>query len=126
MLTKLMTSFNAVRFLTTVIFALSLLSLGGCSYYKFPWVYRINIEQGNIVDEDKLAQVKVGMSKSQVKFLLGSPLIVDTFNQSRWDYYYSFRTGKGKFDRARVTLNFSGESLASLDKKEYETMKLRY
>lgn len=100
--------------------------LSGCSHYKFPWVYRIDVEQGNVVDEDKLAQVEVGMTQNQVRYLLGSPIIEDTFDISRWDYYYSYRSGKGKFDRSRVTLYFDGNNLKSIEKKEYESRKLNY
>lgn len=103
-----------------------LLLASGCSHYKFPWVYRINVEQGNVIDEDKMAQLEVGMTQKQVRYLLGSPLIQDTFDQSRWDYYYSFRTGKGKFDRERVTLYFDGNTLAKIEKQEYETRQLNY
>ncbi len=100
--------------------------LSGCSHYKFPWVYRIDVEQGSVVDEDKLAQVAIGMTQNQVRYLLGSPIIEDTFDASRWDYYYSYRSGKGNFDRSRITLYFDGNNLASIDKKEYESRKLNY
>lgn len=124
MLTKLIPSINHLRHLLLVLSATLL--LGGCSHYHFPWVYRIDVQQGNIVDEDKLAQVQTGMTKRQVRYLLGTPLIVDTFNQSQWDYFYSYRTGKGVFERKRVTLKFTGDSLASVEKQEYETLELNY
>lgn len=125
MLTNVAETINAMRPLI-LLTVLSALMLTGCSHYKFPWVYRINVEQGNIVDEEKLAQLKVGMTQKQVRYLLGSPLIQDTFNPSRWDYFYSYRTGKGQYDRSRITLQFDGDQLASIDKKEYETRKLNY
>ncbi len=100
--------------------------MSACSHYRFPWVYRLDIEQGNIVDEDKLTQLKVGMTQSQVRYLLGTPLAQDTFDQSRWDYYYSFRTGEGNFNRQRLTLTFQGDTLATIEEKEYESKKLNY
>ncbi|NRB37977.1 MAG: outer membrane protein assembly factor BamE [Pseudomonadales bacterium] len=92
-----------------------------CSTSHFPWVYRIDVEQGNIVDGDKLKQVTVGMNRRQVKYLLGTPMLQDTFNQDRWDYFYSFETGKGRLDRELLTLYFSGDQLSKIEKKDYDT-----
>lgn len=110
------------------IIALSILSLmiGACSTSHFPWVYRIDLEQGNIVDPDDLTQLTVGMSQRQVKYLLGSPMIQDTFNQDRWDYFHSYETGKGVVTRELVTLYFEGDNLAKIDKKEYETVQRKF
>lgn len=115
-----------MRRLIPIIALAAATSLTACSHYKFPWVYRIDVEQGNIVDDDKLAQLQVGMTQNQVRYLLGSPMVQDTFDNSRWDYYYSFRTGKGKFDRKRLTLRFDGNVLASIDQEEYESRHLNY
>lgn len=60
--------------------------LQGCA--EFPGVYKVKIEQGNIIDADMLALLKVGETKEQVEFILGSPLIKDTFSEDRWDYTY--------------------------------------
>ncbi len=97
-----------------------------CSTSHFPWVYRVDIEQGNIVDDDKLAEVKTGMTKAQIKYLLGTPLIQDTFEQARWDYFYSFRTGKGRYESRRVTLRFEGDNLASIEDNPPQEMDLKY
>ena len=104
----------------------STLLLTACSTSHFPWVYRLDIEQGNIVDDEKLAQVKTGMTRSQVRFLLGEPMIKDTFNQNRWDYYYSFETGKGLVQRRLLTLNFDGDTLQNMQKKEPETFERKF
>lgn len=121
-----MTTINAMQRFFLVVFLISLSFLSACSHYKFPWVYRIDVEQGNIIDQDKVAQLKIGMTQSQVKFLLGTPLIQDTFDQSRWDYFYSLRTGKGVYDRKRLTLTFNGNALANIEELEYETRELIY
>ena len=97
-----------------------------CSTSHFPWVYRIDVEQGNIVDDEKLDQVTEGMSKRQVKYLLGTPMLQDTFNQDRWDYYYSYETGKGRIDRELLTLYFTGDKLAKIEKTEYDTVERDY
>lgn len=62
-------------------------------------VYRLNIQQGNLADAEAVGQVEVGMTPSQVKFLLGTPLVDDPFNEARWDYIYYARTGR---DRPQV------------------------
>lgn len=69
------------------------LFLANCSYLQFPGVYRLDIPQGNLVDPKKAKEVQVGMEPRQVRYLLGTPLVTDTFNQDRWDYYYSVQQG---------------------------------
>lgn len=127
MLTKQPRSINAMLTFTRILLCITALFLcASCSHYKFPWVYRINVEQGNVLDEKKVAQLQVGMTQKQVTFLLGTPIIRDTFNQNRWDYYYSMRTGKGVFNRQRITLLFEGNTLSNIEKKDYETRELIY
>lgn len=57
-------------------------------------VYRANISQGNLIKEEDLAQLEVGMTKSQVRFLLGTPMVDDPFNKDRWDYVYFLKLGR--------------------------------
>lgn len=57
-------------------------------------VYRMDIQQGNLLEEDLVNQVEVGMSRSAVQFLLGTPMVADSFHQGRWDYPYYFRIGR--------------------------------
>ena len=127
MLTKLPGTINAMPRIARTAFVITFaLLLGACSHYKFPWVYRIDVEQGNVLDDKKVAELKVGMTQKQVTFLLGTPIVRDTFNQNRWDYYYSMRKGDGTFDRQRITLTFQGDTLQAIDKKEYDTAHLIY
>lgn len=84
----------------------------GCSKLSFPLVYRINVQQGNIIDQKKLDQLKLGMSKRQVQFLLGTPLLADTFNSERWDYLYSVRRGDKVLGEKRFTVFFEKDALA--------------
>ena len=102
------------------------LSFSACSSYTFPWVYRLDIEQGNVINEEKLAKVRLGMTRVQVRFLLGTPLIEDTFNKNRWDYFHSYKDRKGNVTRNTVTLNFSDDRLTAIDKKPEEKLKLKY
>ncbi|MGH1441561.1 MAG: outer membrane protein assembly factor BamE [Cellvibrionaceae bacterium] len=69
--------------------SLALLLMASCSFLEFPGVYRLDIPQGNLVDSENVEQVQIGMEPRQVRYLLGTPLVTDTFNQNRWDYFYS-------------------------------------
>lgn len=78
---------------------------------RFPGVYKIDVAQGNIVTQDLLDKLKQGMNANQVKYILGSPLIEDTFNEDRWDYYYSMKTGRtNQTKSSRVTVFFENDT----------------
>src|SRR5260370_35944168 len=84
-------------------------------------VYRINIQQGNFLDQAAVEQVKPGMTRSQVRYLLGTPMVADSFNKERWDYIYYLRKGRTRHvDSRRVTVYFDGEKVAKLDKPTAE------
>ncbi|MDH3588957.1 MAG: outer membrane protein assembly factor BamE [Gammaproteobacteria bacterium] len=73
-------------------------------------VYKLNVNQGNRVTAEDIADVEIGMTRSQVRFLLGTPMIADPFHQARWDYVYYFRNGKtGKEVQRRFIVNFDGD-----------------
>jgi outer membrane protein assembly factor BamE len=85
-------------------------SLCGC-------VYRINIQQGNFLEQSAVEQVKPGMTRSQVRYLLGTPMVADSFNKERWDYIYYLKKGRSrKVDSRRVTVYFNEDKVARLDK----------
>ena len=84
-------------------------------------VYCINIQQGNFLDQAAVEQVKPGMTRSQVRYLLGTPMVADSFNKERWDYIYYLRKGRTRhIDSRRVTVYFDGEKVAKLDKPTAE------
>lgn len=89
----------------------SLLLLAGCQYFQFPGVYKIDIQQGNIITQEMIDQLKPGMTKRQVRYVMGTPLIEDTFNPNRWDYYYSMAPGKAEAVKERVSIFFEGDHL---------------
>lgn len=91
----------------TRIIALSFsLLLAACSSW-LPDTYRIDIPQGNLITQEKVDQVKVGMNRRQVQRILGSPLLVDTFNQDRWDYFYSVKRKQEITIEHHVTIVFA-------------------
>ena len=80
-------------------------------------VYRINIQQGNYLDQKHVNEVKPGMTESQVRYLLGTPLVADVFNKSRWDYLYYLKQGHSRrVDTRRVTVYFNGGKVVKVDK----------
>jgi outer membrane protein assembly factor BamE len=76
-------------------------------------VYQAPLSQGNLLTQEDLDQVKVGMTRGQVRFLLGTPLIDDPFHRERWDYVYFLRIGrdKAKFKRW-VSVYFEGDTVS--------------
>lgn len=94
-----------------IIYSLSLmiLVLSGCNKDKIPGVYRIDIQQGNDVSQEMIAKLEPGMSKSQVNYVMGTPLLIDTFHPNRWDYIYSFQPGNGERQQRRITLFFDDQ-----------------
>ena len=90
--------------------------LTGCGNFTlFPGVHRIAIQQGNIIEQDMVDQLKPGMTKAQVRFVLGTPLIADTFDQERWDYYYSKSGGDAEPIREKFSVYFEGDKLKSFE-----------
>lgn len=88
--------------------------LTACSDLQFPWVYRINIDQGNIITQDMVNQLKPGMTRSQVQFVMGSALLVDTFHDNRWDYVYTLQDSKGKRTEQRLSVFFQDDKLSAI------------
>ncbi|WP_421684674.1 outer membrane protein assembly factor BamE [Stutzerimonas urumqiensis] len=92
------------KFLLASLTLVGLFGLAGCS---FPGVYKVDIQQGNVVTQDMIDQLRPGMTRRQVRFIMGSPLITDTFHANRWDYLYSIQPGGGQRLQERVSLQFN-------------------
>ena len=94
----------------------ALVLLGGCSF-KMPsfGVYKIDIPQGNIVTQEMVDKLQPGMSKRQVRFVMGTPLILDTFEPERWDYLRSMEEGKKKRTQQRISLFFENDLLVRME-----------
>jgi outer membrane protein assembly factor BamE len=71
--------------------------------------YRIDIRQGNYITQEMVAQLKPGMSRDQVRFILGTPLVADIFHADRWDYIYSFKPGRGELQHAALRRLLRGQ-----------------
>lgn len=100
------------KLLLTSFTLVGLLALAGCS---FPGVYKIDIQQGNVVTQDMIDQLRPGMTRRQVRFIMGNPLLTDTFHADRWDYLYSLQPGGGERQQERVSVIFNdNDQLVSL------------
>jgi outer membrane protein assembly factor BamE len=85
---------------------------------KFLWVfspYRPDIQQGNFISKEMLAQLQVGQTRDQVKFILGTPLLTDIFHADRWDYPFYLARGNGELTTARVTVYFKDNKVVKFD-----------
>ena len=103
---------KACRTLSQTVLALLILaSLSGCSQFQFPGVYRLEVQQGNIITQEMVDQLKPGMTKRQVRYILGTPVLADTGNQSRGDYFYSLRDARSNTEKERISVFFKDEKL---------------
>lgn len=106
-----------------------LLTLGGCSQMpKFDALsvsgdkvlglvtpYRVEIVQGNVVTKEQIAAVKPGMTRAQVRDVLGSPLLADVFHEARWDYVFTIRRQGAAPQNRHILLTFNGDQLSKID-----------
>ena len=83
---------------------------------EFPGVYKIDIDQGDVITQEMVDQLRPGMTKRQVRFIMGTPLVTDTFNQNRWDYVHSHQPGGEDRQQKRLSLVFDDEDkLVTID-----------
>jgi len=97
-----------------LLLSLLLMSMTACGFIGFPGVYKINIEQGNIVTQEDVDKLEQGMTRRQVRFILGTPLIEDTFDRERWDYHYEIMRGDRMLTQREFTVFFDGDRLKSV------------
>ncbi|MDP2835318.1 MAG: outer membrane protein assembly factor BamE [Pseudomonadota bacterium] len=103
--------------------ALSATLLAGCGSWSNPIErtmdhlspYKADIQQGNAISQDMLARLKPGMTPSQVRFVLGTPLLVDPFRNNRWDYVYRLEKGGRLIESRRVTVVFENDKLKGIE-----------
>lgn len=97
--------------LRLVFFNLVVFLAVGCSIQDLPFVYRQTIQQGNVLDAEAVTALEAGMSRRQVRFLLGTPSIDDPFHRERWDYIYLLRDPGEPVERRRLSLFFEDDRL---------------
>ena len=98
---------------------LCLVVLAGCAnpfsrerLDSYSITYKINIQQGVVVTQEMADQLKNGMTREQVRFVLGTPILTDPFHVDRWDYPFRFQPGRGRIEERRFTVYFENDRLA--------------
>ena len=95
----------------------TLLLLAACLSLAAGCVYRVNIQQGNYLERKNVDQITVGMTRSQVRFLLGTPMVADEFHPERWDYVYYFKDGKTqKIEHLQFVVYFADEKVVRTER----------
>ncbi|SDH89579.1 outer membrane protein assembly factor BamE [Propionivibrio dicarboxylicus] len=99
---------NFLRLATT---ALLFSAIAACSSVpRFVNEYKIDIQQGNVLSQDMVSQLRPGLTKDQVRYILGTPVLTDMFHASRWEYFYSLRKGNsGDTERRKFTVFFDAD-----------------
>lgn len=97
--------------LLIIIACFASLGLTACSTNILPRVYKIDVQQGNVITQEMVNKLEPGMTHNQVRFIMGSPMVIDTFHQERWDYLYRLQPGYGEVESEHVSLFFEGDSL---------------
>lgn len=100
------------------ILSLSLLSVSlmSCStaVEYLPYVYKIDVNQGNMIDQAMIDQLRPNMTKRQVLYVMGSPMLVDFFHQNRWDYIYSSKKGGEEREQKNISIFFENDQIKSI------------
>ncbi len=98
-----------------IIVCIAILSLGACSLPKFQWprVHKITVQQGNVITQKMVDRLKPGMTRSQVVYVMGEPVLQNPFNNDRWDYVYTIEVPGVAHNEQRLSLFFENDVLAS-------------
>ena len=97
--------------INSIVILLCLSLISSCSWIQFPSVHKVTVQQGNIVNQEMVSKLQIGMTMSQVQYILGTPLTTDTFDNSHWDYFYSRVDSEGKRSERQLKLSFDNEDL---------------
>ncbi len=95
-----------------------LLNISACASW-LPEAHRLDLQQGNTVKLEQLESIKIGMTKPEVRKIMGSPMLSDPFHNQRWDYIYRFIPNKGFQRKSLLTLYFEDDVLVKIDDSEY-------
>ena len=90
------------------------LQLAGCGLLD-PLVYKLPKQQGNITEYKEVDKLELGMNKAQVRFIMGTPMTINSFDKERWDYAYTYKSPQGDITRNKLTLYFTDGKLSKID-----------
>jgi outer membrane protein assembly factor BamE len=106
-----------MRYYSTCILAIvASLSLSACTTIltNLPGVYTVDVQQGNMIDQDMVNQLRPNMTKRQVLYIMGSPMLTDYFHQNRWDFIYSTQLNGGERQQKRISLFFENDQVVGI------------
>ena len=89
-----------------------ILLIMGCSTFRFPGVHRITVQQGNVISQTMIDKLRPGMTKSQIRFILGNAVVDDSLDRDQWDYVYTIQVDGGEVLRRILILHFREERLS--------------
>lgn len=119
-----------MRNLVTLLVMVTVVATSGCARERrdatpresrlanLPFVYRMTVQQGNIVAEEMVDNLQLGMTKPQVQYVLGSPMLADMFHTDRWDYTYTIRRGHQPMEVKPLTVWFEDDQLVRIDGRQ--------
>ncbi len=102
-----------MRKLLLTIISLSVISLAGCSHFG---IYRPDVEQGNVFTTQQVAKLHKGLTKQETQAIMGEPVIIDTFDHSRWTYVHTYQHDGGTIYKKSVTIYFRKGRIARIEK----------
>ena len=101
--------------------AILVFSVGGCSLpqiklsdFKIPRVYKLSVQQGNVITQEMVDRLKPGMTRSQVEYVMGKPVLLDPFNEDQWVYMYTLEVPDFFIQAFKMVLTFEGDTLATI------------
>ena len=89
-----------------------ILLIMGCSTFRFPGVHRITVQQGNVISQTMIDKLRPGMTKSQIRVILGNAVVDDSLDRDQWDYVYTIQVAGGEVLRRILILHFREERLS--------------
>jgi outer membrane protein assembly factor BamE len=95
-----------------------IISISACTEW-LPDAHRLDLQQGNSIKLEQLESIQIGMTKDEVRKIMGSPMLSDPFHEQRWDYIYRFIPDKGFVRKSLLTLYFEDDRLAKIDDSKY-------
>ena len=103
----------ALHLRTGVALALLVVAAAGCSSTRWGFPYKVSVQQGNWITKDQVSLLRPGMTREQVRYALGTPMLTSALHSNRWDYPYFYRAGSGKIEERTLTIFFNGAQLES-------------
>jgi outer membrane protein assembly factor BamE len=103
------------RYLITSLFIALIAGCSNIDSLGFPGIHKIDIQQGNLITDEMVGLLRPGLTQNQVQYVMGTPLVVDTFNPNHWDYVYQYLHGDGHTEERKLRVIFEQGRVASIE-----------